>query len=114
MTERPEFRFWKSTGSKKTTPSKYAENTVFFPRFTNSPIGGGCFFCPNAKEKELRHLYDHHRDLWDRLLALQKVPNKATELFNRDFRFDEIDAMFKMDDAQMSIFDFLDEEGGTE
>ena len=76
---------------------------------------GGCFFCPNAKEKELRHLYDHHRDLWNRLLALQKVQNKATELFNRDFRFDEIDAMFKMDDMQMSIFDFLDmKEGDSE
>lgn len=74
---------------------------------------GGCFFCPNAKEKELRHLYDHHKNLWNHLLELQKVPNKATELFNRDFRFDEIDAMFRMDDAQMTIFDFLDiEEGG--
>ena len=25
---------------------------------------GGCWFCPNAKQKELRHLYDHHPDLW--------------------------------------------------
>lgn len=71
---------------------------------------GGCFFCPNAKEKELRHLYDHHPDLWGRLLALQRLPNKATEKFNRDFRFDEIDAGFRMDDAQID-FDDYDEAG---
>lgn len=72
--------------------------------FTNR---GGCFFCPNAKEKELRHLYDHHKDLWDKMLQLQTVPNKASELFNRKLRFDEIDSIFKMDDAQMDIFDFI-------
>ena len=25
---------------------------------------GGCWFCPNARRRELRHLYDHHPDLW--------------------------------------------------
>lgn len=68
---------------------------------------GGCFFCPNAKEKELRHLYDHHKDLWERMLQLQEVPNKASELFNRTMRFSDIDSNFKMDDAQMDIFDFI-------
>lgn len=67
----------------------------------------GCFFCPNAKEKEMRHLYDHHKDLWQKLLELQNVPNKASELFNRKQRFDEIDSIFRMEDAQMSIFDFI-------
>ena len=67
----------------------------------------GCFFCPNAKEKELRHLYDFHKDIWKRMLQLQTLPNKASELFNRKLRFDEIDSIFKMDDAQMSIFDFI-------
>lgn len=68
---------------------------------------GGCWFCPNAKEKELRHLYDHHKGLWNQMLLLQKIPNKASELFNRKLRFDEIDEIFKMDDAQMNIFDFI-------
>ncbi|WP_195615491.1 phosphoadenosine phosphosulfate reductase [Intestinimonas butyriciproducens] len=65
----------------------------------------GCFFCPNAKERELRHLYDYHPDLWARFLELQQAKNKCTELFNRDFRFDEIDAIFRLDDAQYSLFD---------
>lgn len=65
----------------------------------------GCFFCPNAKEKELRHLYDHHRDLWESLLELQALPNKTTELFTRERRFSEIDELFRMDDAQASLFE---------
>ena len=69
---------------------------------------GGCFFCPNAKTQELRHLYDYHKDIWNMMLELQKIPNKASELFNRTMRFDEIDANFRMDDAQMTIFDFID------
>lgn len=72
--------------------------------FTNR---GGCFFCPNAKEKELRHLYDFHKDLWEKMLQLQRIPNKASELFNRKLQFDEIDSIFKMDDAQMTIYDFI-------
>ena len=65
----------------------------------------GCFFCPNAKERELRHLYECHPDLWARLLECQGAPNKATELFNRRERFDEIDQRFRNEDAQMSLFD---------
>lgn len=73
--------------------------------FTNR---GGCWFCPNAKEKELRHLYDHHKDLWNKMLELQALPNKCTELFNRTMRFSDIDYNFRMDDAQMDIFDFIE------
>ena len=65
----------------------------------------GCFFCPNAKERELRHLYECYPDLWARLMECQGAPNKATELFNRKERFDEIDQRFRNEDAQMSLFD---------
>lgn len=71
-------------------------------QFTNR---NGCFFCPNAKEKELRHLYDYHPDLWNRLLECQAAPNKATERFNRNERIDEIDQRFRHEDAQFSLFD---------
>ena len=75
-----------------------------------SPVYGfsernGCFFCPNAGLRELRHLYDHHPELWARLLELQKVPNKATELFNRTDTIDEIDGLFQFEDAHFSLFD---------
>lgn len=71
---------------------------------------GGCWFCPNAKEKELRHLYDHHPDLWKRMLELQALPNKCTELFNRTMKFSDIDYNFRMDDAQIDIFEFVGKE----
>jgi hypothetical protein len=71
----------------------------------------GCFFCPNAKYKERRHLYEQHPDLWRRLLELQRLPDKATEKFDREFRFDEIDAIFRFEDLQIS-FDTI--QGGKE
>ena len=65
----------------------------------------GCFFCPNAKEPELRHLYDYHPDLWQRMLWLQALPNKASELFNRTMRFSEWNDNFYWDDMQMTFSD---------
>lgn len=61
----------------------------------------GCFFCPNAKQEELYHLYSHHPDLWARMLRLQAVPNKATERFNRTKTFGEIDAQFRQIDESV-------------
>lgn len=76
----------------------------------------GCFFCPNAKERELRHLYDYHPDLWRKMLELQSLPNKTTELFNRTMRFSDWHDKFYWDDKQLTIFDFLtvQEEGNCE
>lgn len=65
----------------------------------------GCFFCPNAKRPELRHLYDHHPELWQRLLELQSLPDKVTEKFDRDQRFDEIDEEFRFTDDQITFDD---------
>ena len=59
---------------------------------------GGCWFCPNAKLSELRHLYDHHPDLWSRMMALQAIPGKTTEKFNRTQKFSDIDAIFRQED----------------
>ena len=66
---------------------------------------GGCWFCPNAKARELRHLYDHHPDLWMRMLELQELPGKVSEKFNRTERFSDIDARFRAEDAQRSLFE---------
>lgn len=65
----------------------------------------GCFFCPNSKMQELRHLYAYHPELWARLLECQRAPNKVTEKFNRTHRIDEIDGIFKFEDSQLSLFD---------
>ena len=66
---------------------------------------GGCWFCPNAKARELRHLYDHHLDLWARMLELQALPGKVSEKFNRTEKFSDIDARFRAEDVQRSLFE---------
>ena len=66
---------------------------------------GGCWFCPNAKRKELRHLYDHHPDLWARMMELQAIPGKVSEKFNRTERFSDIDAAFRQEDLQYGLFE---------
>ncbi len=61
---------------------------------------GGCWFCPNASMTELRHLYHAHPDLWQLMLELQETPNKATERFNRNFTFAELDLRFRLEGEQ--------------
>ena len=39
--------------------------------FTNR---GGCWFCPNMRYAQLKHLRTYHRDLWDKLLELENEP----------------------------------------
>ena len=85
-----------------------ARRGLLSPIYNFAPRNG-CFFCPNAKRPELRHLYDHHPELWQRLLALQNLPDKVTEKFDRDQRFDEIDEEFRYADAQIT-FDDLEAE----
>ena len=53
----------------------------------------GCFFCPNASEQEIRHLYFNHPDLWELLRELQVTPNTSRECFTRNktlFEYEEI------------------------
>lgn len=63
----------------------------------------GCFFCPNSNMTELRHLYDHHPDLWAMLRELQ---NKKTSRrnFTREFTVHDIESTFELEDAQI-MFD---------
>ena len=64
---------------------------------------GGCWFCPNAKLPELRHHYDHHPDLWARMLELQAIPGKATEKFNRTQKFSDINVLFRQEDGKAAL-----------
>lgn len=70
--------------------------------FTNR---GGCWFCPNAKKKELRHLYDHHPNLWAKMLELQALPGKVSEKFNRAETFSDIDARFRAEGTQKNTLE---------
>lgn len=72
--------------------------------------GGGCWFCPNARYFELKHLRTCHRHLWDRLLGLEDEEDLIGDIWNtltgRSMKDNE--EMFFWEEAQMDIFDFLD------
>ena len=61
------------------------------PVYEFTDRGGGCFFCPNAKDSELRHLCEHHPDLWLSLRLLQCLPEKSTDRWNRHETFFDVD-----------------------
>lgn len=73
---------------------------------------GGCWFCPNAKETELKHLRTNHRDLWDKLLALEDEPNLIGHKWNTltDTSIHDWEERFYWEDQQMNIYDFLERE----
>ncbi len=59
---------------------------------------GGCWFCPKASKRELRHIYDFHPELWERMLALQRLPDLVSQRFNRVESFSDINKRFTQDD----------------
>ena len=71
---------------------------------------GGCWFCPNAKDAELRHLRNCHRDLWDKLLELEKEPDLIGNMWNTltKTRIHDKEEQLFWEEQQMNIFDFME------
>ncbi len=68
---------------------------------------GGCWFCPNCKDYELRYLRDNHRELWDRLLELEEIPNLIGNKWNilTQTGIHDKEEQFMWEDRQVNIFD---------
>lgn len=62
----------------------------------------GCFFCPNANEKEIRHLYFNHPDLWELLRELQSTPNTSRKCFTRNKTVFDYEKMFE---EELALYD---------
>lgn len=79
----------------------------------NFAARGGCWFCPNARKAELKHLRENHRDLWDKLLSLEKEPNLIGRKWNMltDTSIHDWEERFYWEERQMTIYDFLEDEG---
>ena len=77
-------------------------------KFTNR---GGCWFCPNMRYTQLKHLRTHHRDLWDKLLELENEPDLIGNMWNTltKTRIHDWEERFYWEERQMNIFDFIDE-----
>lgn len=68
---------------------------------------GGCWFCPNAKDRELKHLRNSHRELWDKLLELEKLPGLIGNKWNTLTKtsISDKEEQFMWEDRQIDIFD---------
>ena len=70
---------------------------------------GGCFFCPNAQDDQLRHIYRNHPDLWRKMLELQKEPNIVRPgKFKIDEGLYEINARFELEGEQLNLFEEME------
>lgn len=72
---------------------------------------GGCWFCPNARDCELRHLRNNHRVLWNHLLALENQTNLIGDKWNTltQTSIHDKEEQFMWEDRQMTIFDYIKE-----
>lgn len=76
---------------------------------------GGCFFCPNAQDDQLRHIYRNHPDLWRKILELQKEPNIVRPgKFKIDEGLYEINARFELEGKQTDLFEEMEMLEGME
>lgn len=68
---------------------------------------GGCWFCPNARIKELKYLREEHRDLWNKLLELEEIPNLIGNMWNTLSKtsLHDMDKRFRIEDSHMTIFE---------
>lgn len=93
--------------TEKMAKEKCKEYELLSPiyEFTNR---GGCWFCPNQKMQELRHLRDNHKDLWNRLIELSKK-DTANPYFNvfRKTTVRDLEERFMWEDRQINIFDYI-------
>ena len=69
----------------------------------------GCWFCPNARDAALRHLRNNHKDLWNKLLKLEEMPNLIGDKWNTLTRtsIHDKEEQFFWEDQQITIFDFI-------
>ena len=90
----------------------FARNMTCFLRYTNLPLGGGCWFCPNARYVELKHPWTHHPDLWNKLLELENEPDLIGNMWNTltKTRIHDWEERFYWEERQMNIFDYLKED----
>ena len=66
---------------------------------------GGCWFCPNAREKELRHTRKNYRYLWDALLELEEQDHLIADKWNMltKTKLHDWENHFDIEDKQIKI-----------
>ncbi len=80
---------------------------VLSPIYKFSPRNG-CWFCPNMRDSQLKYLRSNHRDLWDKLLELETIPNLIGNQWNilTKIRIHDKEEQFFWEDNQITMFDY--------
>ena len=75
---------------------------------------GGCWFCPNARCAELKHLRTHHPDLWSKLLELENEPDLIGNMWNTltKTRIHDLEERFYWEERQINLLDYLERSDG--
>ena len=70
---------------------------------------GGCWFCPNARYAELKHLRTNHRTLWNKMLELENEPNLIGNKWNTltNTSIHDWEERLFWEERQMTIFDLI-------
>lgn len=70
---------------------------------------GGCWFCPNACDSELRHLRNNHKGLWAKLLELENMQNLIGNKWNTltNTSIHDKEEQFYWKEHQTTIYDYL-------
>ena len=65
----------------------------------------GCWFCPNARERESIYIKENHPYLWQQLRNLSKEQNLVTAKFNKTETFEELDKklQIKIDNEKLQL-----------
>ena len=68
---------------------------------------GGCWFCPNSRLKELRHLRNFHPDLWQELLKLESTPDIVGDVWDTRNRISihEMEDLLYWESRQMTVYE---------
>lgn len=87
---------------------KCMDNNLLSPYYQYSNRGG-CWCCPNASETQLRFIREHHKELWDKLLVLEKEQNLIGNIFNTQANrsISAFEEQFFWESQQLSIFDYI-------
>lgn len=64
----------------------------------------GCWFCPNARIKELLNIKNNYPHLWEKLKELSKNKNLVTKKFNRKETFKELEERLEDHQRQGVLF----------
>ena len=95
--------------TQKMAKEKCLEYNLLSPYYQYSSRGG-CWCCPNASEKQLRFIRENHKELWDKLLLLEKENNLTGNVFNTQAKRSilALEEQFFWESQQMTISDFID------